>query len=191
MRREIVQDQHVAAPDRWAQHLLDVGVEGVGIDRPFDRHRRFRALKRDGADDRSLWPVIARHTFCGALPPRGAPIQASHRRVNTCLVDEAQPQLIYLTDAPPEPRSLVVVAFGCGKALFLCGRASCASARQMVETWTLTPSCSSRWSATRLKRCHFGRALCALKAAAASASGSHVYRRHDRAAQVRWWCETA
>jgi len=134
MRREVVEHYHVARPDRRAQDLLDVCVEGVGIDRPFNRHRRLGTLQREGADDRSLWPVVARHTFRRSLAARGTPIQAGQRGVNARLVNKAQASVVYLMDAPPEPCPLVVVALCGGEALFLCGRSRRASARQMVET---------------------------------------------------------
>jgi hypothetical protein len=107
VRRQIIRHHDVALTKRGAQHLLHVGPEYVGVGRALDRHDRFQPRVGERPSYRHVLPVVLRGAAQHALTTRRSAIEASHREIDTRLVDE-------LDAAQVECGTQVAVERACG-----------------------------------------------------------------------------
>jgi len=89
--REVVHDDDVAGPELGQEHPLDIGLEGVAVDRPGEHEGRDHAAQGEGRDDGSGLPVAVRDADAQALAARSAAVGAGHVGLRPGLVDEDQP----------------------------------------------------------------------------------------------------
>ncbi len=74
------------------EDLLDIGLEGLAVDRPGEDEGRDHAAQSKGRDDGRGLPVAVRDADPQARPARGAAMGASHVGLRPGLVDEDQPR---------------------------------------------------------------------------------------------------
>ncbi len=86
MGRQVIEYDHVAGHHRRAEHLRQVDREDVAIDGAAYGHRPLQALRRQGGDQRHVWPAVQWPPLANALPAFGAGVAAAVRQVGAGLV---------------------------------------------------------------------------------------------------------
>ena len=64
---EVVEDHDLAGDQRWHEHLLDIGGEGIAVHGSFQSHRRLESMRREGGDESGVAVIVARSTAVDAL----------------------------------------------------------------------------------------------------------------------------
>lgn len=120
MGSEIIEDQHVAGPQHRQEDLPDLGLEDLGVGRPFDGHTGGGAIQAHQSDHRGSVPVAARGMADQTLAFGGSAAQARQVWLGRRLVEEDQPGGVQPALAPP-PRlgDVRPVFFGRMERLFL------------------------------------------------------------------------
>jgi hypothetical protein len=88
--REVVHDHDVARPELGNEDVLDIGLEGVAVDRPREHEGCDHAAQAQRGDDGRGFPVAVRHTDAQALAAPGTAMGAGHVGLRPGLVDEHQ-----------------------------------------------------------------------------------------------------
>ncbi len=90
MAGQVVHDHDVARPELGDEHLTDIGVEGVAIDRSIEHHGRDQAGAAQARDEGGGLPVPERHARAQPFSAPATTVAAGH--VGRCpgLVDEDQ-----------------------------------------------------------------------------------------------------
>ena len=99
---QVVHDDDVAGEQFGDEHLLDIGLEGVAVDRAGQDEGRDHAAHGQGADEGGRLPVAVREAHAQPLTLRAATVGAGHVGLGPGLVDEHQPFGIEV-DLPVEP----------------------------------------------------------------------------------------
>ena len=73
VRAEPVHDHDIAAVQRGNQHLLDIGEEGLAIDRPIEYARSNQAILAQTGDEGRGIPVPVRHSIDQPMTPLAQP----------------------------------------------------------------------------------------------------------------------
>ena len=114
--REVVHHDDVAGAQLEDEHLLDIDLEGIAVDRPGEHEGRDHAAHGQGADKGRRLPVPVREAHAQTLAARAAPVRAGHVGLRPGLVNEHQPLGIEV-DLAVEPR---LSAFQDVGAVLLC-----------------------------------------------------------------------
>jgi len=85
---EVVEDDDITGPQGRHQHLLDVGEEARGIDRPIEHGRGGDRVGPEGGDDGVGLPVPARGVVVQARTARTPPIAAQQVGRHAALVQK-------------------------------------------------------------------------------------------------------
>ena len=107
MGGQIVHHDEVARDQRWHQHLLDIGQEGIAVHRAVEDHRRGQSTPAQCAGEGGGFPVSVWHGCTAALAAFGPAAQASHLGGGAGFVDEDQALRIQIrlrVDPCPAPR---------------------------------------------------------------------------------------
>ena len=91
MGPEIVQHDDVARAQGRHEDFPHVGLEDLGVGRPFDGHAGARAVQADGGDHRGGLPMAVRTARHQTLAARGSSAQARHVCFGRRFVDEDEP----------------------------------------------------------------------------------------------------
>ena len=73
---EIIEHDDIAPAQRGHEDLLDVGAEGVGVDRPIEDGRRGQLRGAEGRHDRVRLPMAARRVIANPSPAQAAGVAA-------------------------------------------------------------------------------------------------------------------
>jgi hypothetical protein len=87
---QVVHDDDVAGSELGDKNPLDIGLEGLAVDRPREHEGRDHAAEREGRDDGGRLPVPVRHADPQPFAAPGAAMGAGHVRLRPGLVDEHQ-----------------------------------------------------------------------------------------------------
>jgi hypothetical protein len=129
--------------------MLSVGAKDLGIRRAVYRHHGVEARRPYRRSHRHVGAIVLGHAAHPPLPWRGAPIEAGHGPMHSgCIVALQAPHVECLAALPGvrpcllDPRR---VPFGGVERLFLRGRSSRLSRRDIVDPLTPRPRrCPSR-----------------------------------------------
>src|ERR1700730_17457632 len=113
---EIVHDDNVAGLERWHQYLLDIGEEGLPIDRAVDDARRVDSIAAERGQKSERLPVAMRNLRHQPYAARAAPMSARHIGLGPGLIDENHARRIQLvlvllpSRAPPGDVRTILLA---------------------------------------------------------------------------------
>src|SRR5690606_33605580 len=105
VRAEIVHDDDVAGFQRRHQGLLDVGPEGLPIDRPIDEAGRLDPVDAQRREEGQRPPMAMRHLAPEALAARRPAPEGAHVRLGPGLIDEDETGGIDLRLMASPPRA--------------------------------------------------------------------------------------
>ena len=91
MGTEIVHDDDVAGTQGRDQELLDIGGEGLAVDRTVDHAGRGYGVVAQGGKEGAGRPVSVWHRSDQTLAPWSAAVGSCHVRLHPGLVDEDEP----------------------------------------------------------------------------------------------------
>lgn len=119
---EVVHDDHVARPEGWNEHLLDIGQKAATVDRAIDHARRLDAVPAQRGQECERAPAPARDFGHQPIAASATAMKACHIGLRPGLVDEDQafgvnPALILLSLRPPA-RNVAAILFGGVQAFF-------------------------------------------------------------------------
>jgi hypothetical protein len=143
MAAEIVHHDGVAGRELRDEDLLDIGLEGVAVDRTVEDHRRDHAGDAQARDEGRGLPVAVGNAdpepFAFARPPA----LARHVGRGPGLIDEDEPRGIEVA-SPGEPRrtphqDVRAILLGCVRRLFFSVIRRRSKKRHSVATPTPTP----------------------------------------------------
>ena len=87
---EVVEDECVARVQLWAEHLLQISRENIGIDGTFDQKGGFDAFMTQGRNEGGALPVAMRDGAETTLTHRATTMVASHCGVQTGFINKHQ-----------------------------------------------------------------------------------------------------
>ena len=90
VRAEPVHDHDIAAAQRGSQHLLDIGEEGLAVDRPIEHARSNQAGAAQTGDEGRGIPVPVRHSINQPMTHLCPAVKPGHIGLGPGLVDEDQ-----------------------------------------------------------------------------------------------------
>ena len=106
MAGEIVHDDDVAWPELGDEHLLDVGLEGVAVDRAVEHQGRDNAVEAQAGDEGRGLPVAVRNAgepaFTMLTTAPSADVEPYHDRQVAVLRPEDWIAWLYLTKPEAE-----------------------------------------------------------------------------------------
>src|SRR6187402_2663659 len=140
VKLHIVEQYIVARLQDRDEHVFDIKIKDLGVDRAFNRHRRANPAQPHRGDSRNVLPAIERlDRFC-AEAFRGARPSARHRDMTGEFVNEDKPLYRESFLDLVEGGALDRVGFGGALGLFLIVRSIACRARQIVLWLTSTPA---------------------------------------------------
>ncbi len=121
--REVVQYDHVAALERWREHLLDIGPEHLAPHGPIQHERSNDPILAQASHEGGGEPVPVRRRIDDALSARRPAITAGHVGSGSGLVEEHEAARIHIAlPAPPAAallRYIGPILLGRSQRLFL------------------------------------------------------------------------
>ena len=90
MAAKVVQDHHVAWAERGGQNLLDIGQEGLAVDRPVEETGRIDAVMAKRGDEGHGLPAAERGLGLHPIAARSPSAQRRHVGLGPGFVDEHQ-----------------------------------------------------------------------------------------------------
>jgi len=87
---QVVHDHDVSEAEFGHEHLVDIGVECVAVDRPVEHHRCDHACAAQAGDEGGGLPVPVRYASAQTFAASAAAVPTSHVGGGPCLVDEHQ-----------------------------------------------------------------------------------------------------
>jgi hypothetical protein len=90
--RQVIQDDGVARAQRWAEDLLDIGLEGLCGHGSVEQHGCGQACETEACHKGCGLPMPMRHTRAQALATRGTTPQSGHLGTGAGFIDEHQAQ---------------------------------------------------------------------------------------------------
>jgi len=91
VRAKPIHDHDIAAPQRGNQHLLDIGEEGLAVDRPIEHAGGNQAIAAQTGDEGRGIPVPVRHSIDQPMTHSRPAVKPGHVGLGPGLVDEDQP----------------------------------------------------------------------------------------------------
>ena len=106
VHREVVQDDHIAGPERRDEHLLDVGEKAGIVDRAIEDRRRVEAVDSQRGHHGVRLPVTIGCVVAQPDPAGAAPVPADQVGGDTGLIDKDVAARVVQTERvlPPAPR---------------------------------------------------------------------------------------
>lgn len=89
---EVIHHDHVAGPQRRGEHMADIGLEPIAVDRAVQNHRRDHTAEAEAGDEGRRFPVAVRNRHPQAFTPDAAPVRARHVRRGPGFIDEDKPR---------------------------------------------------------------------------------------------------
>jgi hypothetical protein len=87
---QVVHDDDVALTQFWNKDALDIGLEGVAVDRAIEHERRDHAARGQASDESRRFPMAVRDADTQAFAAAAAAVGPSHFGRSPSLVDEDQ-----------------------------------------------------------------------------------------------------
>jgi hypothetical protein len=94
--REIVHDNNVVWPQLGHEHLGDISLEPIAVDRAIEHHRRDHTAHAQPGHQRGRLAVTMGEAHPQALAPGAAALAAGHIGGGPSLVDENEPIGFYI-----------------------------------------------------------------------------------------------
>jgi len=88
MARKIIHDHDIAGTEFRHQHLLDIGLEGVAVDRAVEDHGRRQAGEAEASDEGRGLPMPLRDAGAQPLALGRPAMEARHVGRRPSLIDE-------------------------------------------------------------------------------------------------------
>jgi hypothetical protein len=139
MGTQIIDQDGLPTPQRWAEHVLNIGGKGGCIGATRDAHTRAHPAELQRCDDRLIRRCVAWHPAAGARPNRRPAIAARQIQITAEFIHDHQIVCVQISHLDLKVRAEPRIALTRGECLFFRDQRRRAIARLIVQRLSERP----------------------------------------------------